>query len=49
MNAIDYIFVYLKNDPGKAIIYLGKHSLQLRGFMDSDFTGYEDSRKLSTG
>ena len=49
MNTVDRIFIYLKNDPGKAIVYSGKHGLQLRGFVDSDFTGYEDSRRLSTG
>lgn len=49
MSAVDRIFAYLKNDPGKAIIYSGKHGLQLRGFVDSDFAGCEDSRRSSTG
>lgn len=43
------VFAYLKSDPSKAIVYLGKHGLQLRGFVDNDFTGYEDSRRSSTG
>jgi hypothetical protein len=49
MNAMDRIFAYLKNDLGKAIVYLGKHGLQLKGFVDSDFAGCEDSRRSSTG
>lgn len=49
MNAVDRIFAYLKTDPGKAIVYSGKHGLQLRGFVDSDFAGCEDSRRSSTG
>jgi hypothetical protein len=49
MDAIDRIFAYLKNDLGKGIVYLGKYGLQFRGFVDSDFAGYEDSRKLTTG
>jgi hypothetical protein len=49
MSAVDRIFAYLKNDPGKAIVYSGKHGLQLKGFVDSDFAGCEDSRRSSTG
>ena len=49
MDAVDRIFAYLKNDPGKGIVYSGKHGLQLRGFVDSDFAGCEDSRKSTTG
>jgi hypothetical protein len=37
MKAVDRIFAYLKDDPGKGIVYSGKHRLQLRGFVDSDF------------
>ena len=49
MNAVDRIFAYLKSDSGKAIVYSGKHGLKLRGFVDSDFAGCEDSRRSSTG
>jgi hypothetical protein len=49
MNAVDRIFAYLKNDPGKGIVYSGKHGLQLKGFVDSDFAGCEDSRRSTTG
>lgn len=49
MNAVDRIFAYLKNDPGKGIVYLAKHGLHLTGFVDSDFAGYEDSRRSTTG
>jgi len=49
MRAVDRIFYYLKNDPGKSIVYSGKHGLQLRGFVDSDFAGCEDSRRSTTG
>jgi hypothetical protein len=49
MDTVDRIFAYLKNDPGKGIVYSGKHGLQLRGFVDSDFAGCEDSRKSTTG
>ena len=48
MEAVDRIFAYLKKDLGKGIVYLGKHSLYLKGFIDSDFAGYEDSRRLTT-
>ena len=49
MRAVDRIFEYLKDDPSKGILYSGKHGLQLRGFVDSDFAGCEDSRKSTTG
>ena len=49
MKAINRIFMFLKDDPGKGILYSGKHGLQLRGFVDSDFAGCEDSRKSTTG
>ncbi|KFZ24291.1 hypothetical protein V502_01231 [Pseudogymnoascus sp. VKM F-4520 (FW-2644)] len=49
MKAVDRIFAYLKKDPGKGIVYSGKHGLQLTGFVDSDFAGCEDSRKSTTG
>ncbi|OAQ61354.1 retrovirus-related pol polyprotein [Purpureocillium lilacinum] len=49
MDAVDHIFAYLKNDPGKGIVYSGKHGLHLTGFVDSDFAGCEDSRRSTTG
>jgi len=49
MDAVDRIFAYLKNDPGKGIVYSGKHGLHLTGFVDSDFAGCEDSRRSTTG
>ena len=49
MNAVDRIFAYLKNDPGKGIFYSGTHGLHLKGFVDSDFAGCEDSRRSTTG
>lgn len=49
MDAVDRIFSYLKADPGKGIVYSGRHGLQLRGFVDSDFAGCEDSRRSTTG
>jgi hypothetical protein len=49
MKAADRIFAYLRSDPGKGIVYSGKHGLQLRGFVDSDFAGCEDSRRSTTG
>jgi hypothetical protein len=49
MDAVDRIFAYLKNDPGRGIVYSGKHGLQLQGFVDSDFAGCEDSRRSTTG
>jgi hypothetical protein len=49
MDAVDRIFAYLKNDPGKGIVYTGKHGLHLTGFVDSDFAGCEDSRRSTTG
>lgn len=49
MKAVNRIFTYLKDDPGKGIVYSGKHGLQLQGFVDSDFAGCEDSRRSTTG
>ena len=49
MDAVNRIFAYLKNDPGKGIVYSGNKGLQLRGFVDSDFAGCEDSRRSTTG
>jgi hypothetical protein len=49
MDAVDHIFTYLKSDPGKGIVYSGKHGFRLQGFVDSDFAGCEDSRKSTTG
>ncbi|OQE71140.1 hypothetical protein PENNAL_c0111G02651, partial [Penicillium nalgiovense] len=49
MDAVDRIFAYLKSDARKGIVYSDKHGLQLRGFVDSDFAGCEDSRKSTTG
>ena len=49
MDAVDRIFAYLKNDPGKGIVYSGKDGFQLKGFVDSDFAGCEDSRRSTTG
>ncbi|KGQ02249.1 Retrovirus-related Pol polyprotein from transposon TNT 1-94 [Beauveria bassiana D1-5] len=49
MKAVDRIFTYLRKDPGKGIVYSSKHGLQLRGFVDSDFAGCEDSRRSTTG
>jgi hypothetical protein len=49
MDAVNRIFAYLKSDTRKGIVYSDKHGLQLRGFVDSDFAGCEDSRKSTTG
>ncbi|KGO69328.1 Integrase, catalytic core [Penicillium italicum] len=49
MDAVDRIFAYLKSDARKGIVFSDKHGLQLRGFVDSDFAGCEDSRKSTTG
>lgn len=49
MKAVDRIFTYLKNDPGRGIVYSGKHGFRLEGFVDSDFAGCEDSRRSTTG
>jgi hypothetical protein len=49
MDAVDRIFCYLKGDPGKSIVYTNKHGLELKGFVDSDFAGCEDSRKSTGG
>lgn len=48
MDAVDRIFAYLKNDPGKEIVCSDKHGLQLMGFVDSDFAGCEDSQRSTT-
>ena len=49
MDAVDRIFAYLSSDPSKGLHYSGREGLQVRGFVDSDFAGCEDSRKSTTG
>lgn len=49
MDAVDRIFTYLKGDTRKGITYSDKYGLHLKGFVDSDFAGCEDSRKSTTG
>lgn len=49
MDAVDRIFTYLKADTRKGITYSDKLGLQLKGFVDSDFTGCEYSHKSTTG
>jgi hypothetical protein len=49
MDAVNRIFAYLNNDRLKSIQYSGKHGFDLKGFVDSDFAGCEDSRRSTTG
>jgi hypothetical protein len=49
MDAVDRIFAYLNSDRSRGIKYSKKEGLQLRGFVDSDFAGCEDSRRSTTG
>jgi hypothetical protein len=43
------IFAYLNADRSKGIRYSSKKGFQPRGFIDSDFAGYKDSRKSTSG
>jgi hypothetical protein len=49
MDAVNRIFAYLSVDPSRGIQYSGKHGFDLKGFVDSDFAGCEDSRRSTTG
>ena len=49
MDAVNRIFAYLNNNRGKGIRYSGKYGFNLKGFVDSDFAGCEDSRRSTTG
>ena len=49
MDAVNGIFAYLNTDRSRGICYSDKGGFQPRGFVDSDFAGYEDSRKSTTG
>ena len=49
MDAVNRIFAYLNNDRSKTIRYTGKDGFDLKGFVDSDFAGCEDSRRSTTG
>jgi hypothetical protein len=49
MDAVNRIFAYLNSDRGKGIRYSGKYGFDLKGFVDSDFAGCEDSRRSTTG
>jgi len=49
MDAVNRIFAYLSNDRSQGIQYSGKHGFDLKGFVDSDFAGCEDSRRSTTG
>ena len=49
MDAVNRIFAYLSHDRSKSIQYSGKYGFDLKGFVDSDFAGCEDSRRSTTG
>jgi hypothetical protein len=49
MDAVNRIFAYLNNDRCKTIRYSGRHGFDLKGFVDSDFAGCEDSRRSTSG
>lgn len=49
MDAVNLIFAYLNSNRCKSIQYSGKHGFDLKGFVDSDFAGCEDSRRSTTG
>ena len=49
MDAVNRVFAYLNTERGRGIRYSGKHGFDLKGFVDSDFAGCEDSRRSTTG
>jgi hypothetical protein len=49
IDAVNRIFAYLNNDRSKSIQYSGRHGFDLKGFVDSDFAGCEDSRRSTIG
>lgn len=49
MDAVNRIFAYLNNDARETIVYSRKPGSQLKGLVDSNFGGREDSRGSTSG
>jgi hypothetical protein len=49
MDAVNRIFAYLNRNRDMMIKFSGKYGFNLKGFVDSDFAGCEDSRRSTTG
>ena len=49
MDAVDHIFAYLAATASKGPTYRRSATLNLEGYVDSDFAGCPDTRKSTTG
>jgi len=49
MSAALHALKFLKNNPGKGLFFSTSSSLTLKGFSDSDWGAFPDTRRSTTG
>ncbi|XP_049935028.1 retrovirus-related Pol polyprotein from transposon RE2 isoform X2 [Nymphaea colorata] len=46
---VERVLGYLKNDPGKGLLYTQQDQLNIEGYSDADWAGCTDTRRSTTG